>query len=319
MNQTDDFSGKISEKRSKRKLSLFGFCLFFAICAWFFTSFSKKYTYEVFSNLAFINAPAGSKISEKNTISVRYEVESTGWQLFFLKIKKFPDSLAIDIGRYKNQNRILLSNFIPVLNDKLGAKFSIKRIFPDTLQIGQINSVKRKVPVKLNLVTDFAKQYYFSGKITCVPDSVELTGSENMVNKILFWPAEKVILSKINQSQNLDINLEKINLNVQVEPKTVKVNLPVEEFTENKIQIPIKIINAPENFSITIYPAIVNLTYLVSLSNFKNINTKDFEAIVDYSMKNDNADYLNAVLVKFPEMTRNQSIYPKHINYLLKP
>ena len=314
----EDFNENLSG-RSRRKLTLFSFCLLFSVAAWLFSTLSKKYNYEVNSVIILKNAPAGSIMAENNNISVRYQVESTGWQLIFLKIKKFPDSLIIDISKIKNQSKISLSNYFPVLNDQLDDKFLIGKVSPDVLNLGQVNVLKRKVPVKLNLTVEFADKFYSAGKIICKPDSVEISGSAQIVNKILFWPTEKRKLTLIKNSQEFDLNLEKLSLNVQIEPKVIMVKLPVEEFTENKIELPLKVINMPENYSIKVYPAVVNVSYLVSLSNFSQISANDFEAVVDYSLIEKGSDYLKAELIRFPESTLNQKIRPTHINYLLRP
>jgi hypothetical protein len=61
-------------------------------------------------------------------------------------------------------------------------------------------------------------------------------------------------------------------------------------FTEKKMQLPVTVINCPENKIIRTFPAFVNVSFNVGMSHFNSVKQDDLMVLLDYNeiAKNNN-------------------------------
>src|SRR5690606_11649779 len=69
--------------------------------------------------------------------------------------------------------------------------------------------------------------------------------------------------------------------NITIYPTFSEITIPVGEITEKVIELPIKMENASRYTSVRTLASKVKVTFLVSLQDYNNWSSRDFEAIVD--------------------------------------
>lgn len=107
--------------------------------------------------------------------------------------------------------------------------------------------------------------------------------------------------------------------NVSIYPKTVDVNIPVDEFTEKTLEIPVKLINNKIYSNITLFPKKVKVTFTVSLNDYADVNPDFFEAVADLdAWQKQGAVTLPIKLKQQPDYCRIVSVQPASINFMVR-
>ncbi|TAG99778.1 MAG: YbbR-like domain-containing protein [Sphingobacteriales bacterium] len=304
----------------KRKVSIFIVCFFCAVIAWLFFALSNQTVKTYKRTLIYTNLPLNKAFYPLQPDSVFVQVESSGWQAIFIGwgINKKP--LAIDLSLLHNKNYIVFSQNLVSLNynSKTGQK--IKSIKPDTLFFDFTKRKVKKLPIKFISTLEFKKQFAQNGPIEINPKYVTVIGPEAELKKMQFWPTQVLKKRKIAATvlQNLSlVKTQKNNLNVF--PLVVTVKIPVEEFTEKEIEIPIKVANNPNYYGIKLFPNKVAIKLMLPLSKFNKVTADDFEAIADLDVGLLNkAEKLPIKIINKVNFTQIVQIYPHQVAYIIK-
>ena len=178
----------------------------------------------------------------------------------------------------------------------------------------------KKIPV--NLVTDitFDDRYELKEAISINPDSILIQGPESILDTISFISTTLFQKNQLNSSIKEFINIKKFpkESNIRIQQDKIEIYAIVEEFTEGEVEVPVILLNPPNNKSINTFPKLVKITYKVALSNFNKVSSSAFLIECDYNMtKVNNLPYLIPKLVESPSMVRNIRIAPLKIDFII--
>jgi YbbR domain-containing protein len=142
--------------------------------------------------------------------------------------------------------------------------------------------ITKTLPIKLNLKIELARQYMLSDKIKLEPSLVTAFGPKRVLDSLKSISTELLEKKNLNDTVSFRCRLKSIN-HVRFSTKYTKVGISVEPFTERKVQIPISALNCPTNLAIRTFPAFVNATYIVGLSQFNSLSPFDIQVYLDYN------------------------------------
>ena len=304
----------------RRKVSIFFTCVFLAVAAWLFFSLSNKYEYEVKTVVNFKNLPVNKAFNPLQSDSVLLTVQGSGWQLLFTRMRIYPRDVRVDLKALEKRNFVTFSEQINSINNYYSSDQKIINIKPDTLYFDFTTRKVKKVPLKLLQDLVFVKQFGQSAKTILKPNEVTITGPQDQLDKISFWLTDtfkgKGIKSRITDKVNLQKPKE---ANISIFPSTTEIQIPVEEFTEKELFVPVKVIHNQQYYNVKLVPDKVKITLMVSLSDFANVNEENFEAVVDLNLwKNENANELPVQIIKKKAFTRIRKIEPLQVNFFIK-
>lgn len=294
-------------------------CLICAVFAWlFFALFNKTFKWQQ-RILVFKNLPLNKSFYPLQSDTVWIQVETNGWEAIFTRLHKQEKKLEVDLNLLGNKNYIVLSQYLTFNTDNYRRKKNIK-VQPDTILFDFTKRKEKKIPVKLISVISYQKQYNQSACVELNPKMVTLIGPEIELNKINFWPTQLLKTSKTNVNISKNISLFKpFKNNISVYPSVVKVKIPVEEFTEKILDIPIKVTNNPNYYNVKLFPNKVSIKVLVPLSRFHKLSADDFEAKVDLNLwAIYHVDKLSVKVSNYATYTRIVQVEPHQINYIIK-
>src|SRR3954467_6247460 len=109
---------KLTKIERKRSLTLLT-CLLMAIAAWLFLSLNNTYKYPAKTVLVYKDFPQKRAFHALQSDTVDLEVEGTGWQLLFARLRVKPQSIAISLEKLNQRNYILFSEQLPNVNKQL--------------------------------------------------------------------------------------------------------------------------------------------------------------------------------------------------------
>lgn len=307
-------------KLEKRRFFTFLACLLFAIGAWLFLALKNKYIYTAKTVLIYKDFPQKRAFNPLQSDTVDLKVEGTGWQLLFSRLRISPQSIQLSLNQLNTKNFIISSDQLGSINKQLDSRQKVISVIPDTLYFDFTKRSVKRVPIKLIKKVGFVKQFDISSEIKLVPKFVTISGPIEELEKIKSWPTDTLKILNVSGNVTKRIYMQHSSLkNVSIFPSSVQVSLPVDEFTEKTIEVPIKIINNYSYNNIKLYPNKVKVTFVVALSNFSQINESFIEACVNAEeWQNFGHKQLTVTLVQFPDYCKLIKVVPSKVDFLVE-
>jgi YbbR domain-containing protein len=284
----------------RRRLSVFFTCLVLSALAWFFTTLSNPYNYTVKRVLVYKNIPQKRAFHSLQSDTIQVTVSGTGWQMLFSKMN--------------DENRMINAQ-IPVNN----VNHPVIAFSPDTLYFDFLNRSVRRVPIKLQAGIKYQPQFAQSNNVALKPAYVTLEGPSNRIDSIKQWLTDSLIATNVNGTIRATVGLQHGESNISVYPKSVDVVVPVDEFTEKTLEIPVKLVNNNDFYNVTIFPQKVRVTFITSLKRYAETNEDFFEAESDLGLWKDHGySMLPVKLTTLPPFCRVISVEPSTVDFIVK-
>jgi YbbR domain-containing protein len=304
----------------RRRVSAFLTCLVLAFFAWIFTILSNPYSYTVKGLLAFKNAPQKRAFHSLQADSVKVIVNGNGWDMLFAKMNLQNKQITVDLKTLENKSYIVLSSQLEQINIKKEISQQITGFNPDTLYFDFSNRKEKRVPVELVSALHFQHQFSQSGNPIIKPAYVIINGPSDIIDKISVWKTDSLKLDSIGETVHTSLMLQHVTEgNVSIYPKSVLVTLPVDEFTEKTLLIPVKLINNNNYYDVKVFPLKVKVTFTTSLKKYAEINEDYFEATADLDLwRQHGYKALPVLLSKVPQYCKIVKVEPANIDFIIK-
>ncbi len=304
----------------RRRVSAFFTCLLLALFAWAVTVLSNPYKYTVKEILDFRNTPQKRAFHSLQSDTVNAIINGTGWDMLFSKMNSGNKSVTVDLRTLEDKSYVVLGSQLDQINSKRENGQQITRFIPDTLYFDFSNRKVKRIPVHLIMAVKYQHQFTQSGNITIKPAYVIINGPANVIDKITEWRSDTLKLDSVGETVNGLVNLQPVKEgNLSVYPKNVQVTIPVDEFTEKVLEVPVKLINNHSYEDVKIFPQKVKVTFTTSLTRYEEIDEDFFEATADLDLwRKHGYKVLPVVLSKIPEYCRIVKIEPQNIDFIIK-
>lgn len=304
----------------RRRVSAFFTCLVLAIFAWIITVLSNNYSYTVKTALNFRNTPQRRAFHALQSDTINATLTGTGWQMLFARMHNDVNPVTVDLRTLENKSYVVLSSQLSQINDRKELDQQITGFNPDTLYFDFSNRKVKRVPIELLRSIRYKKQFSQSGNITLNPAYVIVNGPADVIDKITTWRTDTLKMDSIGEtvSQRLDLEAVKEG-NLSVYPKSTQVNIPVDEFTEKTLEIPVKLINNRDYDDVKIFPQKVKVTFTISLSRYPQTDEDFFEAHADLDLwRKRGYKTLPVTIFKAPTYSKIVKIEPQNIDFIIK-
>ena len=304
----------------RRRLSAFFTCLVLAFAAWIITVLSNPKPYVVKEILEFRNTPQKRAFHSLQPDTVSVTINGTGWDMLFAKINPGTKSIPIDLHTLENKSYVVLSSQKDQVNSKRESDQQIIAFNPDTLYFDFSNRKVKRIPINVIKSLKFQQQFFQSGPVTLNPAYVIINGPAAVIDKINTWNTDTLKLDSVGENVLTNVNLQPVSEgNLSLYPKSVQVTIPVDEFTEKVLEIPVKVLNTRNNEEVKIFPQKVKVTFITSLSRYAETDDDFFEATADLDLWRKNGyKVLPVKISKIPDFCRIVKIEPGNIDFIIK-
>jgi hypothetical protein len=301
---------------------LLSFLLFIVLSSafWFIHALDKDSESRLNVPLRFTGIPSNITVSNQLPSSISINIKDKGLNLLPYSSDK-PKPLVLDLSQFihgKGEFTLTNEQLRSKISRYLLPSTSLLELAPNSIFVQYESMESKTVAVQLLCHLELASQYILSRRIQISPSSVKVFGSKQLLDQLKFAQTEFVVRKDIADTTTFICKLKPI-AGLRFSPNVVRVRVCVEQFTDKKIQIPITSINCPANLLIRTFPAFVNVTYRVGLSQFKSINPKSVEVYFDY--KNLDVSKRAKQKLKFRNRSSqisNIRIQPQEIEVLLE-
>lgn len=293
---------------------------------WLLNALEKEYTVELTFPVRYTNMPDNKMLINDPPKQFVLDVRSFGFTLLRYKLSMAFSPLVFNVGEIggemitdQNQLRYAIPSkqYQKKMADQISGELNLTAIQPDTIyfQFDEIITQKKKVIPNVNF--RLKKQHHLYDEITVIPDSVDVHGPKTILDTLSGVRTVLQNLKELDQLVQRSVSLEEIKI-LGFTPKRVTIQIPVEEYTEKQLSIPIAIDSVPDNLKINLFPAEVKVSFMIGLSRFSEIDSSDFTASVSYTDILNKSDYLPVKLEKVPPHLKSVNFLPIKIEYLIE-
>lgn len=303
----------------RRRLSVFFTCLVLAALAWLFTNLSNPDTFTIKRVITYRNIPQKRAFHSLQSDTVAITVRGTGWEMLFSQMDDNSKTINVNLQPLNTNNYVALSSQIKtvIVNNE---SHDVVSFNPDTLYFDFLNRTVKRVPIKLVNDIKYEKQFGQSNNVIIRPSYVTLDGPSNRIDKITAWYTDSLVTDKVNETIRAKVNLEApTEGNITIYPKAVDVVVPVDEFTEKTLEIPVKLLGNNQYYNVKIFPEKVKVTFTTSLKRYAETDEDFFEADADLALwKNQGYSTLPVKLIRVPPFCKIISVDPPNVDFIIK-
>ena len=314
---------KSPKRKSRYNIYVFLICLFFSTLIWFFIQLSKDYELELAVGIDYINVPKDKFIVKADT-AIDIKIKVNGFKLLLGKIPKkqrikvnLADVSFKKVSNTQMTGSVEIKNFIQnLITSKIPFIEKIEAISPEKISLDLDNAFIKKVPVKAVYSYALDKQYFIYGAIRIQPDSVLVSGQKSNVEKIRYIETDSMAFGNLKEPFESSLKLKSEGIfSYNLSQKNVKINIPVEKFTEMELNVPIYIPEYKTVKHIKIFPENARLTVMVALKDYHNISAGMFKVVVDTVDMNKKTT-LPLILDEAPQYVKVNKISPEMVEYI---
>ncbi|GJM32647.1 MAG: hypothetical protein DHS20C18_16480 [Saprospiraceae bacterium] len=309
---------KISSIQIPEERAILLICIGIALIFWFLVKFSQPYKSikEVRINIEF---PEDRALLDQPPTDMKVELSGSGWDLLYEYISSSAIPLAINMVSTDvlDLNRAQLRS--EIYSSLAASKLEIAEINYDEINLRLEEKLQKKIPIYLNASLEYSAEYQRQGLVGLKPDSVLVAGPISRVGPLKYWLTDSLILKNIQSSQSIDLKLANPPAELQIVPQTIKVNIPVEQFTEKSIFVPLQVMNPPPADSLKVFPDKIRITCVVGLSQYDTLTSEDFSIEVDLKSVplNEGKNSVPIRITRQPEYVKNVSLSPKAAEFFI--
>lgn len=309
-----------------RKILVFIICVLLSALFWLMSAFTKEYVVQKKIPVRYVNIPQRQIISNKLPDEILVDVKSQGYDLLSLYFGK-SKPIEIDFSLSKLADKPNYYKYSTVFNQysirqQIGLAYTILKIYPDIISFNFNKKDSKRVPVKANLAIDFDSQYKLSDSIKVIPAFVDLYSSASVLSGINFVRTEVLQIKRMNSSIIKKLKLilpPDLPEAVELSDTIVSVEIPVSKFTEGEIQIPVNVLNLPDDVTLKTFPDKVKITFLVSLKGYEKVLPDSFKVAVDYNkIKKADSNKIKVDIVQSPKNVKITRVLPEKLEYIIR-
>jgi YbbR domain-containing protein len=318
---------KTEDRNYRHNVSVFVMCLIISTLVWLLTKFTYEYTSVVSFPLRYTGISENKIPVSSMDSTLNIAISGTGFSLLRVNYFNRKRPFDINIQNYQLQQQDGFSEVTigtSLVAQQIIEQFSIpgqvEYVVPESLTLRFEEKVSKKVPVLSNVEMNFRQQYAAYDSLTVHPEYVEISGKVEQIGKIRFVKTVPVVLENLDASVDRSVEIVKpAHLDhFWVDPQQVRIRLQVERFTEARFEIPVQMINLPDNVRVKLFPEKVNVSFMVALKDYKDMNADMFSVIVDLSdILAFEGKRLNVELQDAPAMVKGVRIAPPDVEFLI--
>jgi hypothetical protein len=319
---------KDNQKHLNKKLNIFFWCLIIAAVMWLMIKLSGSYTHNLVFSVSYKGIQKNKILIPSSDTLLIASIQSSGYNIIYNRLLHKNFQIQLDLNQYRSrlsgryfeifiETQVLANKLQPFLRP--GEK--LVSIYPSSLNLKLEKAFSKKVPVKVNVDISYKKQYNVYKHIYLEPDSVVVTGSKKMIDAIKYVETEKREMN--NLSENSFLLLKLINpvnsYTMRYSSDQVKMYIPVAQYTEEYVDIPLTFDSVPEDYQLIAYPDKVRCYFFVSVPDLSKISVDSFKAgFNEAELFHSKHNIAKVILKKVPSFANMQRVEPDNIEYLIR-
>ena len=312
--------------RNDKRVAAYVVCVAIASVFWFLNALSKTYTVKIVAPVEYVNFPNNKTLASNLPEKFEMTIRSHGFTILRRKLIFLLGPLSFNVNEMTN-NRMMENKktsfafpsrqFLTEMSYQLSNDIEILSMTPDTLFFRFDQMSQKLVKVKPLVKVNLKKQFQISGEITTTPNTVVVNGPQSTLDTLQFLYTKAKEFNAVDQSIQVKAEIRPVK-ELFSDPQSVELVVPVEEYTEAQLSVPVILKDAPVNVKVKLFPARVKVSFLIGLSRFSDIHPEDFKLAVSHSDIEGGMQRLRIKMVSAPAFLYDVKITPEEIEYLIE-
>jgi hypothetical protein len=294
-----------------RKLLIFFTTVVVAAILWTYVHLAGSY--EVALDIPIeVASPPGFALAKELPSSVHTKLRGPGWRLLLMDFTG-STKFSVDLAK-RDPNQFINSRFFITVEDlsnspTLPSEVKLLKIEPDSLELTFSREITKRVPIALRTDIECASGFTVVGEPTIAPLSVTLSGSNTILDSLMFYPTKLLMLHGLREGVTRQVELSD-TLNDAVTSRSVKiisVKIDVQAVGEKSFaDVPVVVEAVPPDREITLLPGSISVVLRGGVDELAKLDPAKVRASVLYDM--DAFDTLTSI--------KPSIILPKGIEFL---
>ena len=316
-------TGNFFSRQQWKEIFIFFFFLLLSFGFWLLQSLQQDYEHRIELPLRYKNIPSEWVLSESNPKKVSILLKDKGTTLMYYSWKANFDPVDIQVSGLPLLSERLLNVSGSVLeaaiSKQLISSTSIISIEPREMVIQYDSLDSRMVTVVENIRIGTKPGFQISDSITISHSIVRIYGSKSVLDTLNEVRTKLITLDGLSKTKEVTTHLD-LPKGVKSDNETIKLTIPIEEFTEKKIQLPVLCSDIPSNYMLRIFPSTVEVICNIPLSQFKELSDDMIEIKIPFSefKENQARGKIPVRLTRKPSWIINYVVVPNEPEFIIE-
>ena len=308
-------------RRKWKEALVFSFFVLLSFGFWLLQSLQQEYEITVSIPVKYKNIPPDISFTDTPPQEVIATVKDKGSVLLNYSMGQAFAPIETDMknpvkksGSLSITKKVIESD----IQKQLMATTSLIDFEPQHIEVHYSQRVKKEIPVVFDGVVQTAPGFHISGEITITPSTVGVYAGDVVLDTLSAAKTSFIEITKGNKTITKTLQLRKEGEAV-FDPTSVTVTIPIEEFAEKTLEIPIFCTDLPSQYTLRTFPSTAKVTCSVPLSRFKDLSEDAFEIKFSFKDLEQNASgTLPIKLTKKPDWVSTATPVPDQIEFILE-
>lgn len=310
----------LRRQRWKEALIFFFFVLL-SLGFWLLQSLQQEYEIEInipvrYKNISpdisFTETPPQvviAKVKDKGSVLLNYSFGRSFAPIETNMKNQAEKSGSISISKKAIENDI---------QKQLLATTSLVTFEPQHIEAAYSKRIKKEIPVVFNGTIQTNPGFHVSGNITISPMNISVYASDVVLDTLNQAKTVFTEIKKGNKTITKTVQLQKVS-EATYDPTSVTITIPIEEFTEKTLEIPVLCTDLPPHYTLRTFPSVAKVTCSIPLSRFKDLSEDAFEIRFSFKDLEQNVSgSLPIQLTKKPDWVSSVALVPDKIEFILE-
>ena len=230
------------------------------------------------------------------------------------------DSIEVDIAKYKDEriNNLQGSELTQLIRTQLSQSTNLRAYYPVNISLATSKLQKKELKVVFDGVISTSRSNLVADSATFIPETVTAYGSQAQLSELAVAETEYTLFNNLKATSQLKVKIKPVE-GIKFIPDQVEIYIPIQEFTERKFEVPITVRNVPENIDVKFFPSQTEVSFSVTLDEYRKIDPEDFAIELDYRKFHNNENgRIELELSESPSAIRNVRFSPASVEFLLE-
>ena len=305
--------------RPRRSLLTFMVFLVLSGIFWLSTALNEYYDYEIKIPVFIEHIPKNVVVTTELEDTLKVMVHDKGFAMLQYIYGDKIHKIAINLSSVtKQSDKYVVSNseLQRLVSKQFYSSTTVNSIKPEHIEICYCRGLRKDVSVRLTGDVFPASDYYLA-HVQIIPERVTVYSSKQLLDSIRYIETEKLNIQNFSDTVITTVTLKSIN-GARFSQKTIRVELYPDILTEELVDVPITVVNLPKGINVRTFPSHVHVKFNVGVSQYRTINKRQFEVVVDYNQINLASDKCPLQISKMPNGITKASLEFKEVDYLIE-
>lgn len=304
----------------KRKLNIF---IIFLVCSsliWLISKLSENYAQRTTFNLAYENVPDSLLLTGSSKQQIDTRLQASGFK--FLGFNFGKKDIRIDLSQVRNNGNsffVQKEEYQKQIEEQLPDNMALLSVDQDTLFVYFKKLFTKEVEVVADINLELAQNHMLEGQLKIDPPFVTVKGPQNEVEVVDRVYTVNTSLTAVSESFNSSLKLARTPemLNTTYSTDRVEVSGDVFRFSEQLIEIPVRVDNLPEGTEIKTFPNTISVLCKAKIDRLKSLRPQEFELVADFNTIGTGESKLDVQLKSKPEDVYDAQLKQNKVEFIL--